>query len=696
MSALRGDAAGNQYFAVKTEGGGPNDALIKLFKRTPGGTWSQYTATATQESPEESRPSLVIDDQNRDLYIYSNGAEMVSGTERNGVHKEAVSLDALETLATAPFVTVFTSPNTIFTDVITPRQAINAQSGIVTLAHNRTVETVWFSEEAVESGPTQVSVPDVVGQPLADAQQAIIAAGLTVGSVESASSDTVPQGNIISQSPVGGSSAAPGTAVALTVSSGPAASIDLGEAGQFAVLGLTGAKITMDNENPGVIGQVGIGSNGEQELKTGFISGQLLTNANVDKKSSETAVQGGSLTTDLSTAVNDAIQTASNASRLATTQSFGDIKASQTINANGQLTVVSVNKIELKDGNTLTLRGGSGDQYVVNIADSLKLEKSSAIRLEGGLQPGNVLFNFLKNDASGEIKSGSSASGIFLAAGDKAKLKVEDVGTTVVGALIAGDEISIAANARINHFGQAIDSDVDLGAAGQFSVLGLTGSKITMDKDNPGITGQVGLGPNGEQDLKAGFIAGQYLVDPSAENGTSGTNVQGGIVVADLEPTVASARRASSNASRLAATQTFGDIKASQTINASGQLTVVAVNKIELKDGNTLTLRGGSGDQFVVNIADNLKLENGSVIRLEGGLQPGNVIFSFMKNDASGEIKSGSSAIGIFLAVGDKAKLKIEEAGTTVVGAFIAGEEITIEKDARISRSSPRKRYGLV
>ena len=73
----------------------------------------------------------------------------------------------------------------------------------------------------VSAGPTPVTVPNVVGQLQATAKTTITAAGLAVGSVTLAVSD-VAAGTVISQSPGGGSSVAPGSSVNLTVSSGAA------------------------------------------------------------------------------------------------------------------------------------------------------------------------------------------------------------------------------------------------------------------------------------------------------------------------------------------------------------------------------------------------------------------------------------------------------------------------------------------
>ena len=74
----------------------------------------------------------------------------------------------------------------------------------------------------VSLGVAQVTVPDVVGQPLAAAETAIVNADLVVGTVDTANSDTVPAGSVISQDPAGGSTVDTGAAVNLVVSIGAA------------------------------------------------------------------------------------------------------------------------------------------------------------------------------------------------------------------------------------------------------------------------------------------------------------------------------------------------------------------------------------------------------------------------------------------------------------------------------------------
>ncbi len=67
----------------------------------------------------------------------------------------------------------------------------------------------------------RVTVPNVVGMTQANAASAIVAAGLAVGTVSQQSSDTVPAGMVMGQSPSGGARVAPGSTVNLTVSTGP-------------------------------------------------------------------------------------------------------------------------------------------------------------------------------------------------------------------------------------------------------------------------------------------------------------------------------------------------------------------------------------------------------------------------------------------------------------------------------------------
>ncbi len=73
---------------------------------------------------------------------------------------------------------------------------------------------------AAEAGT--VAVPAVTGLSQTAAATALASAGLVAGGISQAYHATIPAGGVIAQNPVAGAFVAPGTAVALTVSKGPA------------------------------------------------------------------------------------------------------------------------------------------------------------------------------------------------------------------------------------------------------------------------------------------------------------------------------------------------------------------------------------------------------------------------------------------------------------------------------------------
>jgi hypothetical protein len=110
------------------------------------------------------------------------------------------------------------------------------------------VATVILAACGGGSDGNSVSTPNVVGDTQAAASTAITGAGLTVGTVTQASSATVASGNVISETPAAGTSAASGSSVALVVSTGPATvSIPnvVGDTQAAATTAITGAGLTV-------------------------------------------------------------------------------------------------------------------------------------------------------------------------------------------------------------------------------------------------------------------------------------------------------------------------------------------------------------------------------------------------------------------------------------------------------------------
>jgi eukaryotic-like serine/threonine-protein kinase len=91
---------------------------------------------------------------------------------------------------------------------------INTNPQFGNLEPANTVVTVYVS-----TGPKKISVPNVVGQNVTQAQSALSNAGLSP-SVKTDPNSTKPIGTVVSQSPGGNTSVSPGSTVTIVVSGG--------------------------------------------------------------------------------------------------------------------------------------------------------------------------------------------------------------------------------------------------------------------------------------------------------------------------------------------------------------------------------------------------------------------------------------------------------------------------------------------
>ncbi len=114
------------------------------------------------------------------------------------------------------------TPLHLHLDVTARRYDPTAPSGVIltqTPAATTRLPEGSVVRAVVSEGPKPVEVPPLAGQTEAAARPALVAAGLQVGTVTQASSETVPSGQVISTSPVSGT-LLPGQTVNLVVSTG--------------------------------------------------------------------------------------------------------------------------------------------------------------------------------------------------------------------------------------------------------------------------------------------------------------------------------------------------------------------------------------------------------------------------------------------------------------------------------------------
>jgi hypothetical protein len=189
------------------------------------------------------------------------------------------------------------------------------------------------------------------------------------------------------------------------------AGINLGGAGNYAVLGLKGTRI--NNSIVTVEGNEGVSEGGQlannsPSVITGnvfeFQKGQYFGTGTV----------GGSIIVAPATLnENDAqaIAASKAAAALAPTQTFGTIAANTTIVGTSGVNVILI-KGNLEA--SLTLKGTASSVFIVNITGSYGMFGKSTLGLEGGVTANNVLYNFIGASGAVNTKRGSLAFGSLL------------------------------------------------------------------------------------------------------------------------------------------------------------------------------------------------------------------------------------------------------------------------------------------
>jgi hypothetical protein len=190
-------AATNGAFQT-TYGGGDSDGFVAKI------TVFAQTATALTASPSSTTTGNPVTLTAAATQVSGTGVPTGTVTFNDGAL--AIGSGTLNSSGVATFVT----------------SALGAGTHSITAAYGGDANDAASTSTAVPV-TIKIAVPNVVGSTQAAASSAITAAGLTVGTVTTQSSSTVPSGSVISQSPAGGTSVAAGSSVSLVVSSGTAA-----------------------------------------------------------------------------------------------------------------------------------------------------------------------------------------------------------------------------------------------------------------------------------------------------------------------------------------------------------------------------------------------------------------------------------------------------------------------------------------
>ncbi len=256
------------------------------------------------------------------------------------------------------------------------------------------------------------SVPNVVGLTQAAAQSAITGAGLTVGTITNSSHASVPSGNVISQNPGAGSNVAPGSAVALVVSMGPAVPNVVGLTQAAAQAAITSAGLTVGT----------VGSTNSQTVAIGRVISQTPPPG-----TSVTAGTAVNLVVSLGTAVPNVVGLAQAAAETAITN-VGLIVG--TVTQAGSATVAAGNVISQNPGAGNNVAPGSAVALVVslgpvvpNVVGLMQAAAQTAIT-SAGLTVGTVTTSTSATVPIGRVISQTPASGTSVTAGSAVNLVV--------------------------------------------------------------------------------------------------------------------------------------------------------------------------------------------------------------------------------------------------------------------------------
>jgi len=220
----------------------------------------------------------------------------------------------------------------------------------------------------------------------------------------------------------------------------------LGGAGDYAVLGLDGAKITISGSSTYITGAVGLGTHGVQYFSKGTIDGTFFVDPTANNsRSNSVVITGGTVIQDLSSAEAAALASSAQASALTATQSFGNVYDPLTITGNGGLNVISMLSLSLGTKEVLTIKGTPDDVFVFNVAGMVHLSSSSSSIVVSGVPESHVLFNLTATGTPLQT-SGASLFGTYLAPNGTISLSAGQV----VGELIAGRGVSIVSGAAVH------------------------------------------------------------------------------------------------------------------------------------------------------------------------------------------------------------------------------------------------------
>ncbi len=178
--AMAVSASQEAFMVVKTKPGGSTAPGINLYKRGTNGGW---TSIPVFKASQETRPAVVIDETNNELYIFTT----LLSSPRFGRYKKCL-IGEEASLATAIVKPFFQTASDDFYNVSTPSHRVNYCTGLMIAAENNTNAKTWYQIFSITGGnvpPPAIVVGNVTVTPTPINQNAAYTIPLTLGATES-------------------------------------------------------------------------------------------------------------------------------------------------------------------------------------------------------------------------------------------------------------------------------------------------------------------------------------------------------------------------------------------------------------------------------------------------------------------------------------------------------------------------------
>jgi hypothetical protein len=230
---------------------------------------------------------------------------------------------------------------------------------------------------------------------------------------------------------------------------------------------------------------------------------------------------------------------------------------------------------------------------------------------------------------------------------------------------------------------------INVGSADYFSVLSIGDTTITGPSF---VTGNVGAG--GNFSMSDGHVDGNIVLRSGHSPKTSGPAKINGSVTnndAQLNQALADAQMLSDTAAAEAVTPAYASLtnvnisNPSQNITITGgpgQKVVLSLQSFAISNG-TFTLQGTATTSFIINVAKNFSLNNGSIV-LSGGVVPQNVLFNIRGTGGQVSLNQGTNLPGILLAL----NRQVDLSGGHVTGKVIASQVVITSGGSVVSPSA--------